>query len=38
MERAGAALWQLAVRVAVAPFYMGLFIITAVGTIFDART
>lgn len=38
MERAADALWQLALRMVVAPFYAGLFAITAVGAMFDKRT
>jgi hypothetical protein len=38
MERVAAVLWQVALRMLVAPFYAGLFVITAVGAMFEKRT
>ncbi len=38
MERVAAVLWQVALRILVAPFYTGLFVITVVGAMFAKRT
>jgi hypothetical protein len=38
MDRGFATLWQVGLRVLVAPFYVGLFLITAVGSLFAKRT
>ena len=38
MDRGFATLWQVGLRVLMAPFYVGLFIITAVGALFAKRT